>query len=112
MRFLLALAVFIPGEIAGLFIFALVKKTIGPPRAGLGPVVSVLKGILERAVLVVGLLGGFSQVLIAFGALKIGTRLRADQGSEVSNNYFLVGNLVSMLLAMLYAIITKRVWGN
>ena len=70
----------------------------------------MVKGILERAVLFVGLLYGFSQILIAFGALKIGTRLHKDQKSEVSNNYFLVGNLVSILLAMLYAIVTRRLW--
>jgi len=59
-----------------------------------------------------GLLHGFPQILIAFGALKLGTRLYEDKESDISNSYFLVGNLISILLAMLYAIIAKKLWGT
>ena len=65
-------------------------------------------GGLERAVLFAGLLHEFPQILIAFGALKLGTRLHEEKESEITNNYFLVGNLISIFLSMLYTIITRR----
>ena len=93
-----------------MLIFAAVKKAIGPPNASPGRKASVAKGILERAVLFVGLLHGFPQILIAFGALKIGTRLHENRQTEILNNYFLVGNLLSILMAMLYAIVAQHIW--
>ena len=49
-------------------------------------------------------------MLIAFGAVKLGTRLHSEQGSEISNTYFLVGNLLSMFLAMVGSVVTKGLW--
>ena len=112
MRYLTAASIFAIGELVGLLIFAAVKRTIGPPKTSPAHKASVVKGILERAVMFTGLLHGFPQILIAFGALKLGTRLHEEKESEISNSYFLVGNLISILLAMLYAIITKKLWGN
>ena len=112
MRYLTAATVFVIGELVGLFIFSAVKWTIGPPKTSPARKASVIKGILERAVMFTGLLHGFPQILIAFGALKLGTRLHKEKESEISNSYFLMGNLISILLAMLYAIITKKLWGN
>ncbi|MEA1991969.1 MAG: hypothetical protein U9N58_07225, partial [Thermodesulfobacteriota bacterium] len=57
-----------------------------------------------------GLLHGFPQILIAFGALKLGTRLHEEKQDEISNNYFLLGNLILIFLSMLYTIITKELW--
>ncbi len=57
----------------------------------------MLLGVLERLFLYVGLMQGFGQTLILFGALKIGTRLKNEK-DKISNDYFLVGNLVSVLL--------------
>ena len=48
--------------------------------------------------------------LIAFGALKVATRLHDEKESEISNNYFLTGNLISILIAMLDAIIAKELY--
>ncbi|NBC02136.1 MAG: hypothetical protein GVY20_00365 [Bacteroidetes bacterium] len=62
---------------------------------------SILKGVLERLFLVIGLVLGYSQVIIAFGALKIGTRFQRN--SSVSNDYFLIGNFISLLTAILYS---------
>ena len=50
--------------------------------------------------------------IIAFSAMKLGTRLRHEEGSEISNTYFLVGNLLSIFLAILAAIITKKIWAQ
>ena len=65
---------------------------------------SVFKGILERFVLYFGLILGVSHIVILFGALKIGTRL--DKGNKISNDYFLVGNFSSLLIALLYYFLT------
>lgn len=57
----------------------------------------MLLGVLERLFLYVGLMQGFGQSLILFGALKIGTRLKNEE-DKISNDYFLVGNIISVLL--------------
>lgn len=74
-----------------------------------------LKGVLERLVISVGLLSGFVHVLTFFGALKIATGLNAramdkdDPGHGWSMDYFLIGNLVSALFAILTVLIIQIV---
>lgn len=63
--------------------------------------VGMLKGALERACLFFSLYLNFPQMLIAFGALKVGTRLGKDKDSKVSNDYYLIGNLISIFLVFL-----------
>ncbi|TVQ71268.1 MAG: hypothetical protein EA363_06345 [Balneolaceae bacterium] len=63
--------------------------------------VSIFKGILERIFLITGLMMGYPQVIIAFGALKIGTRFQ--RSSKVSNDYFLIGNVISLLAALFFS---------
>lgn len=53
------------------------------------------------ASIVGGFVLGYPQVIIAFGALKIGTRFQ--RSSSVSNDYFLIGNFISLLTAILYS---------
>jgi hypothetical protein len=103
-----AALIFVVGELASLPIFALLKGLMKLPKTSPARRASIAKGILERAVLYIGLLYGFPHILVAFGALKLGTRLHEDRESKISNNYFLIGNLISMLLAMLYAIIARK----
>ena len=112
MKYLTAIIIFVIGELISLLIFAILKRAMKLSKTSPARKASVVKGILERAVLYIGLLYGFPQILIAFGALKIGTRLHEDKQSKISNNYFLVGNLLSILLAMLYAIIAQRLWNT
>lgn len=68
--------------------------------------ISIFKGILERLFLIVGLITGYPHVIIAFGALKIGTRFQKN--SRISNDYFLIGNFISLLAALLFIVIAKR----
>ena len=110
MKYLWALLVFLCGEVLALIIFWALKKMVGLPRDSTVRKWAVTKGVLERLMLLTGLLHEFPHILIAFGALKIGTRLREDQNSHISNNYFLLGNFISVLLAMAYAIIIKLLW--
>ena len=109
-RYLLAVAVLTAGEAIGLLLFALVKKEFGPAESNSSGKISIVKGIIERIVIFTGLLHGFPQILIAFGAVKIATRLNTDKEVEISNNYFLIGNMVSIFMALIYTIITREVW--
>ena len=138
MKALAALLVLVIGELAAAWpVFWMLRKKLGPGQpAGEGAEApdpsqpkkgdwTVFKGVLERAVLLVGLLAGYPQVIIAFGALKLGTRLHEDfeepapqtsppsrkHKENISNNYFLIGNLVSILLAMFYALAADRLAG-
>lgn len=63
--------------------------------------ISIFKGVLERIFLITGLFLGYPQVIIAFGALKIGTRFQKN--NQISNDYFLIGNFISLLTALLYS---------
>ena len=110
MKYLYAIAIFAAGELISLLIFGGIRKQFAPTESSSASSASIAKGILERAVLVTGLLFGFPQILIAFGALKLGTRFSTEQESRISNDYFLVGNLISILLALVYTIIVKALW--
>ena len=69
---------------------------------------SIGKGICERILLTVALLNGLPHVLTLFGALKLGTRLkRRDAETNPTdeakyNDYYLVGNFISVLVCILY----------
>lgn len=64
---------------------------------------SLIKGIIERIFLSLSMINLIYPLLTVYGALKIGTRL--GNSHQVKNDYFLIGNVVSILIAMLsYAI--------
>lgn len=61
---------------------------------------STFKGIMERFILTIGLVFGFSTILIVFGTIKLGTRFKDNQ--EIKNDYFLIGNFSSILISICY----------
>lgn len=64
---------------------------------------SIIKGVIERIFLSLSMINAIYPLLTVYGALKIGTRL--GNSHQVKNDYFLIGNIVSILIAMLsYAI--------
>lgn len=109
MWMLFSLLVFLVGEGCAYFIF---KKLNGIFLDGdklikrAGDVnfkrVAIIKGVLERLTILFGLLAGLPQILIAFGAFKLGTRLHSESDTKISNDYFLIGNLLSLLLVIGY----------
>ena len=109
MLYLWAAVVFVCGELAGVVIFRVLRRRLGPEKTRSANLASIAKGILERLTLFTGLLHGFPQIIIAFGALKLGTRLHEEKANNISNTYFLVGNLISILLAMIYAAATRGI---
>lgn len=110
LQYIPALVVFICQELVGLIIFPVLNRYLGPEAGRAWSSKAILKGILERLVLITALIHGYPQMLIAFGAMKLGTRLHEEAGSEISNTYFLVGNLFSILLAMISSIIITKIW--
>jgi len=110
MKYIWSLVVFIIGETLSLVIFSNLKKQLGPQKDSKAIKGSTLRGILERLTVYTGLLHHFPQIIIAFAALKLGTRLYEEKHSDISNNYFLVGNLISLLLSVIYAVVTKEIW--
>ena len=118
MKCLIAIIVFIAGEILGLLVFFFIKKKYEWKRQNevseIKKVrvfdIQTFKGTLERLVIVTGLICGFIHVITAFSALKLGTRLIGEQESHISNDYFLIGNLTSLLLAMIDASVIKSLW--
>ena len=89
-------------------LFFIINRSIGPETTGF---ISSFKGILERIYLIGGILVGYPQVIIAFGALKIGTRLHDAKNSKISNDYFLIGNFLSLTAAITYVTISKHLFG-
>lgn len=66
---------------------------------------SISKGIIERLFLVVALLNNYPHALTLFSALKLGTRLRRPDekdNEKAFNDYYLIGNLVSVSIAIGY----------
>jgi len=68
---------------------------------------SIVKGIFERILLSIALIYGFPHILTLFGALKLGTRLSIGNNENPSekvkyNDYYLIGNFVSVLVSILY----------
>ena len=65
-----------------------------------------LKGHLERGMLFLGFISGFPQVVIAFGALKIGTYFARGE-EKIDKDYYLIGNVVSITIALVYTLLAK-----
>lgn len=103
MAYLSIVVVFVCGEIVAIVVFPILERFLGPTKSARLNVPAILKGILERLVLFTALVHGYPQMLIAFAAFKLGTRLHHEEGGDISNTYFLVGNLVSIFLAIVCA---------
>ncbi|GAB4234451.1 MAG: hypothetical protein Tsb0034_08070 [Ekhidna sp.] len=99
--YLINIAIFMIGEVAALVIFYLITRMFGRGLSLSG----VLRGVLERAFLFIVLLVELPAGLAFFGALKIATRLKDDD--KISNDYFLTGNLVSVLIVIGYYLLSQ-----
>jgi hypothetical protein len=98
------------GELVFYLVFRLIGKWLNLSKTGT-PRREMFKGVLERLVLSVGIAHGIITVIIAFGVLKVATKLSlsaADHNADHvqnHNDYFLIGNLLSILFAVVYALI-------
>lgn len=110
LKFGVFLAIFILGElIVNRTIFRYIKNYFNDSisdelqvdqKKFLGFSISVFKGIIERFLIYYALILNISQILIVFGAIKIGTRF--DKNNKIKNDYFIVGNFFTILISILY----------
>jgi hypothetical protein len=69
---------------------------------------SFFKGIVERFFLAFALINDYPHALTLFSALKLGTRLKHQDDSSVGyNDFYLVGNLISVSTAIGYVLLFK-----
>lgn len=108
MKWILVLSIFIFVEVIS---FLVVFKFIGriylapdPQTKSKVDLKDFLKGMFERGVLSFALANNLPQILIFFGAMKLGTRITSKVNSEDFNSFFLVGNLFSVFLSIIYSI--------
>ncbi len=91
------LGYYLVSELIAFFVFRRVRKHF---LGGYGSARPMWNGIIERFFLYLCLLTGVYHGFTLFGALKIGTRIKTDE-NKVSNDYFLIGNMISVSLVML-----------
>ena len=107
MKTWLLLGVFITAEIVLAFAFALVAQ-LYYRKIGLD-FRSILKGMIERIFLILTLYNDYPHALTFFSALKLATRLkRTDVDENHFNDYYLIGNLVSVSMAIFYVYVLKH----
>lgn len=99
-------------EVLLVIVFYAVSKWLDPKHSNNGTqekFTSWLKGFLERIFLAFILLAGFQGgALILFGAIKLGTRLDSDKENKVNNDYFIVGNFISIAAAVITYLLFKE----
>ena len=99
--------ILVAGELVIHILLFLISKFIGKANKDKISRTSILKGLLERTFIVVSLHLNITQSLTLLGALKIATRIK-DGEDRVSNDFFLIGNLISVLFGIGYFILLKE----
>lgn len=94
-------------ELIGFFLFRKIRSYY---LGSLGTYRPMWNGIIERVFLYLCLLSGVYHGIVLFGALKIGTRIKTDE-NKISNDYFLIGNMVSVGVVLLTVHLYK-IWIN
>jgi hypothetical protein len=103
LKILLVVAI---GEVAIHILFFALSKIFGKDKKDKINGISIFKGVLERIFIVVSFHFNMTSALTLLGALKIATRIK-DTEDKVSNDFFLVGNLISVLFGIGYYVILK-----
>jgi hypothetical protein len=85
-------------EIIALAVFIVIKRKLAPKTNFINK--RILKGLLERLMLLSGFILAIPTIVVFFGALKLGTRLKSKEQEEASNDYFLIGNAVLAIIAL------------
>ncbi len=99
------------GEFIVHLVFHLVSRFIGKANRDKISRTSILKGLIERAFVVLVLYFNLTSALTLLGALKIATRIR-DAEDKVSNDFFVLGNLISVIFGILYFVIINNLIGR
>lgn len=102
------LLIFFFSEVLIAFVFAIIAQ-IFYQKIGLD-FKAIFKGIIERLFLFITLINGYTQALTFFSALKLATRLKHNDNlsqMEGFNDYYLLGNLISVSVAIFYVWLFK-----
>ncbi|WP_051360068.1 hypothetical protein [Adhaeribacter aquaticus] len=114
MKLFIFLLVYLLGECVAFFVFKLIRKRFerdaqkSESTRKLDTSNAIIKGLLERFFIYLCLVNELPHALTVLGALKIGTRLDADKQHAISNDYFLIGNISSILLAITYYLVWNK----
>jgi len=100
------ISVILPGEILIYLVFHLISRWIDKTNRDKITKASVLKGLIERAFVLITLWFNLTSALTLLGALKIATRIKDED--KISNDFFLLGNLISVLFGVLYFVILRN----
>ena len=111
-RILSFFIILVPGELLALGLFRWLNVKFNLSRSSGSK--AQWKGHIERFMLFLGLANGLQAVLAVFGGLKIGTRLKADNEKPVESDYFLIGNMASVIIAIFYSLLLPHLtdWLN
>ena len=96
--------IYLASELIGYFGFRRVRKHYLGEFGSSRP---MWNGIIERIFLYLCIFTQVYHGFTLFGALKIGTRIKADE-NKVSNDYFLIGNLISVSMVLVTAYIYQN----
>jgi hypothetical protein len=93
----------------GIFYYFITPKTI---RLRSIDYKSLVKGAVERTFLTISLIHNYPHAMTLFGTLKLATRLKRDNEQDktkeaIFNDFYLIGNLVSIIMAIFYVYIYK-----
>jgi len=103
--------IFAAGEIIAAIVFYFIRRKYEGKKVH-GSANPFVKGVLERFMIFLGLSCDLPTIIVFFGALKLGTRLKEHQDSRLSNDYFLVGNVLSATIAIMDHLVFKNFAGN
>lgn len=114
-NYVVFIAICVIGELLVNFTwFRYLKKKFPPPKSTTNSKIKILrinistfKGTMERLIMAICLAIGLTPILIVFGALKIGTRLRSPD-DKIQNDYFLIGNLSSIFISVMYVYVFEK----
>ena len=107
-KFWIIFIVFILTEIILAFLFAIIAQVFYK-KTGID-FKSIAKGIIERIFLSIALINDITSALTFFSALKLATRLKHEEAKEDHNkfnDYYLIGNLASVTVAIIYVLLYK-----
>ena len=96
-------------EIAAMIIFSLIARLNTTNSNNKVDKSTIAKGLAERAFLTFALVNNLPQALTFFAALKIATRIQDED--KISNDFYLLGNLLSITLGIVYSKIYFNYFG-
>lgn len=109
-KFILLTIGFIVTEALLALIFSIIAQVYYKKATGFD-FKSIFKGIIERIFLSISLINDLPHALTFFSALKLATRLKHTEAKDEHNDfndYYLLGNLSSVLVAISYAHIYRN----